>query len=326
MTRAKEIIEKYFKNQTDRSTQRLFVDWFCAPVDSPLKEELIRNEWEAEADLSKEEIARSYKHVTNKIRRRKSSRIFKFWACSAAASVIMAAALYACFPKMDQVPEQIVVQNSTKMAECYVGNGEKQVVTLPDSTTIVLNSGSLLIYPETFNASERQVYLTGEAIFDVSKDPHHPFIVTTPDFTVKVHGTLFNVSSYIDSDYSTATLKEGSISIYDAKGGQYLLSPNQTLKYTKDTGKVSVVQADVEDAFAWKEGKLCFKSESIHAIINTIKRYYGVQVYLTTSKYDNELLTAKFLHGETIEEMLSALSLLLPGMKWYMENSTVYIK
>lgn len=326
MTRAKEIIEKYFKTQADRRTQHLFVDWLCASADSQLKEELIREEWEAEANLSEEEVAHSYNQVRSRIRRRNSSRKLKFWACSAAASVIMAAALYACFPKMDQVPEQIVVQNSTKMAECYVGNGEKQVVTLPDSTTIVLNSGSLLIYPETFNASERQVYLTGEAIFDVSKDPHHPFIVTTPDFTVKVHGTLFNVSSYIDSEYSTATLKEGSISVYDEKGGQYLLSPNQTLKYTKDTGKVSVVQADVEDAFAWKEGKLCFKSESIHAIINTIKRYYGVQVYLTTSKYDNELLTAKFLHGETIEEMLSALSLLLPGMKWHMENTTVYIK
>ena len=51
-----------------------------------------------------------------------------------------------------------------------------------------------------------------------------------------------------------------------------------------------------------------------------------MRVYLTTSRYDNERLTAKFVHGETVEEMLSALSLILPGMKWHIENSIVYIK
>ena len=326
MTHTKEIIEKYLKTKADKNTQEIFADWFSEPVDAGLKEELLMDEWEKEECFSEEDVTRSYNKVMTSIRRHSFSRWMKYAACSAAASIAVAAVLYTCFPKGEMVPQQLQVQSSPKMTECYVAHGEKQVVTLADSTTIILNSGSLLIYPEEFNSCERQVYLTGEAIFDVSKDEDRPFIVSTPDFSIKVHGTLFNVEAYVDGTCSTATLKEGSISVFDDKGGQYLLSPNQTLKYEKDSGKVSVVQADVEDAFAWKDGKLCFKSDSIHTIVNTIARYYGMRVYLTTSRYDNERLTAKFVHGETVEEMLSALSLILPGMKWHIENSIVYIK
>lgn len=324
MTHTKEIIEKYLNSKADKSTQNAFADWFSAPVDAELKEELLRMEWEKEECLSEEEVTRSYDRVMTRIRRRSFSRWMKYAACSAAASVAIAAVLYFWLPKNDV--ESLQMASSVNMTECYVSHGEKKVVTLSDSTTVILNSGSLLIYPEEFTSSERQVYLTGEAIFDVSKNDACPFIVTTPDLKIQVHGTLFNVSSYVDGSYATTTLKEGSVSVFDEQGGQYLLSPNQTLRYEKESGKVSVVQADVEDAFAWKDGKLCFKSDSIHAIVNKIERYYGVQVYLTTSRYDDERLTAKFVNGESVEEMMTTLSLILPGMKWHMENSIVYIK
>lgn len=324
MTHTKEIIEKYLNSKADKSTQKTFVDWLSAPVDAELKEELLRNEWEKEECLTEENVSRSYNKVMARIRRRSLSRWMKYAACSVAASVAIAAVLYFSLPKNDV--ESLQMASSVNMTECYVSHGEKKVVTLSDSTTVILNSGSLLIYPEEFTSSERQVYLTGEAIFDVSKNDACPFIVTTPDLKIQVHGTLFNVSSYVDGSYATTTLKEGSVSVFDEQGGQYLLSPNQTLRYEKESGKVSVVQADVEDAFAWKDGKLCFKSDSIHAIVNKIERYYGVQVYLTTSRYDDERLTAKFVNGESVEEMMTTLSLILPGMKWHMENSIVYIK
>ncbi len=324
MAHTKEIIEKYLNSKADKSTQDTFVDWLTAPVDEELKEELLRNEWEKEESLTEGEVVRSYNKVMTKIRKRSFSRWMRYVACSVAASIAVAVVLHFSMPQKGVEP--LNVAGSTNMTECYVAHGEKKVVTLSDSTVITLNSGSLLIYPEEFSSSERKVYLTGEAIFNVSKNDACPFIVTTPDLKIKVHGTIFNVSSYVDGAIATTTLKEGSVSVFDQKGDQYLLSPNQTLRYAKDSGKVSVVQADIEDAFAWNEGKLYFKSDSIHTIINEIERYYGIRVYLTTSRYDNERLTAKFVHGETIEEMMTTLGLLLPGMKWNMENSIVYIK
>ena len=327
MTHAKEIIEKYLNSGGgSRNSQKVFVEWLSAPIDADLKDELLKEEWEKGGSLSEDAVSRSFNQVKTKIHRRTTVGRLKYWSFSAVASIAVAVLLYTCLPKSYDAVQHTVVQPVAQMKECYAANGEKKVVTLPDSTTIILNSGSLLVYPENFTASERQVYLTGEAIFDVAKSDECPFVVTTPDLTIKVHGTLFNVSSYVDADYAAITLKEGSVSVLDKKGGEFLLSPNQALKYENDSEKVSVAQADVEEAFAWKDGRLCFKSASIHTIIKAIERYYGIKVYLTTSRYDDECLTAKFVHGETVEEMLSALSLIIPGMKWNMENSIVYIK
>ena len=107
---------------------------------------------------------------------------------------------------------------------------------------------------------------------------------------------------------------------------EYLLSPNQTLCYNRNSHKVTVEQSDVADIFSWKDGCLCFKSASIHNIIGTIERYYGVHVYLTTGKYDSALVTAKFIHGESVEELFSTLCLVIPGMKYKVENNSIYIK
>ena len=234
-------------------------------------------------------------------------------------------AFFAFLPEREE-SLAVIEDRYVEMTECYVSNGEKQMITLDDSTSVILNSGSLLIYPKEFQGSRREVYLTGEAIFDVSKDVEHPFIVKTPDFSVKVHGTIFNVSSYPDAEFSYATLKEGSVSVLANDKDEYLLSPNQTLCYNRDSRKITVEQSDVADIFSWKDGCLCFKSASIHSIIGTIERYYGVHVYLTTSKYDSALVTAKFIHGESVEELFSALCLVIPGMKYKVENNSIYIK
>ena len=205
MARVKEIIKKYFSSTSDKKTIELFADWISSSVDSDLKDQVLQDQWEKEYYLSPEAVSQSYSQVMRKIRRNTSNRSRKVWIYSAAASVVMALIFSVILSYIGQ-QEQVVIP-AAAMTQCYATNGEKQVVTLPDSSIVILNSGSLLIYPEEFNAQDRQVYLTGEAIFDVAKDGLHPFKVKTPDFTVKVHGTLFNVSSYMEGRYSSATLK-----------------------------------------------------------------------------------------------------------------------
>lgn len=325
MVRIKQIIEKFFSQNVDNETKRLFAEWLSAPVDKELKDSVLMEQWEKECYLSPGDMSKSYTAVEKKIRRSDSKPVGRFipwvWAGVASAACI-ALAIFLKAP----VVQPTLESSHIKMLECYVGNGEKQVITMSDSTTVILNSGSVLIYPENFGADEREVYLTGEAIFDVTKDASHPFIVKTSDFSIKVLGTLFNVCSYPEADYSSATLKEGSISLSADGKDAWLLSPNQTLNYSRTTHKVSIEQADMDDAFGWKDGKLCFKSASIHQIIKSIERHYGVRVYLTTGKYDNEFVTAKFIYGESVDELFSALSLVIPGMRYTVENNAVYIR
>ena len=330
MAHSKRILDKYLSQNVSKETQGLFVEWLAAPVDEELKDQILQDHWEREYYLSPEDIEKSYKAVRRRIdgpRQAKSVKsVRSLWiGVAAAAAVAVFVTFFAFLPEREE-SLAVIEDRYVEMTECYVGKGEKQMITLDDSTSVILNSGSLLIYPKEFQGSRREVYLTGEAIFDVSKDVELPFIVKTPDFSVKVHGTLFNVSSYPDAENSYATLKEGSVSVLANDKEEYLLSPNQTLCYNRDTHRVTVEQSDVADIFSWKDGCLCFKSASIHSIIGTIERYYGVHVYLTTGKYDSALVTAKFIHGESVEELFSALCLVIPGMKYKVENNSIYIK
>lgn len=331
MAHSKRIIEKYFSQNVSKKVRSLFADWFSVPVDEDLKDQILQDQWEREYYLSPGEVEKSYEAVikrissTGKSKSRKFRPIFWVGATSAVVAIVVAVAILATPSKTDG-PVHVSQERYAEMTECYVSNGEKQMITLDDSTSVILNSGSLLIYPKEFHGTKREVYLTGEAIFDVSKDPQHPFVVKTPDFSVKVHGTIFNVSSYPDAEFSYATLKEGSVSVLANDKEEYLLSPNQTLCYNRESRKITVEQSDVADIFSWKDGCLCFKSASIHSIIGTIERYYGIHVYLTTGKYDSALVTAKFIHGESVEELFSALCLVIPGMQYKVENNSIYLK
>ena len=217
MAHSKRILDKYLSQNVSKETQGLFVEWLAAPVDEELKDQILQDHWEREYYLSPEDIEKSYKAVRRRIdgpRQAKSVKsVRSLWiGVAAAAAVAVFVTFFAFLPEREE-SLAVIEDRYVEMTECYVGNGEKQMITLDDSTSVILNSGSLLIYPKEFQGSRREVYLTGEAIFDVSKDVEHPFIVKTPDFSVKVHGTLFNVSSYPDAENSYATLKEGSVSV-----------------------------------------------------------------------------------------------------------------
>lgn len=330
MAHSKRILDKYLSQNVSRNTQDLFAEWLAAPVDEELKDQILQDHWEREYYLSPEDIEKSYKAVRRRIDGAEKAKYVRsarsLWlGVASAAAVAVLVTFFAFLPEREE-SITLIEDRYAEMTECYVGNGEKQMITLDDSTSVILNSGSLLIYPKEFQGPKREVYLAGEAIFDVSKDSQHPFIVKTPDFSVKVHGTLFNVSSYPDAENSYATLKEGSVSVLANDNEEYLLSPNQTLCYDRASQKVTVEQSDVADIFSWKDGCLCFKSASIHSIIGTIERYYGIHVYLTTGKYDSALVTAKFIHGESVEELFSALCLVIPGMQYKVENNSIYLK
>ena len=154
MVRIKQIIEKFFSQNVDNETKRLFAEWLSAPVDKELKDSVLMEQWEKECYLSPGDMSKSYAAVEKKIRRSDSKPVGRFipwvWAGVASAACI-ALAIFLKAP----VVQPTLESSHIKMLECYVGNGEKQVITMSDSTTVILNSGSVLIYPENFGADEK---------------------------------------------------------------------------------------------------------------------------------------------------------------------------
>jgi transmembrane sensor len=150
--------------------------------------------------------------------------------------------------------------------------GEEAQVQLPDGTLVFLNASSSLDYPVNFKShSKREVVLSGEAYFEVAKDKKHPFVVISKNQNVEVLGTHFNINSYPEEEAVKTTLLEGSVRV-----NNYTLKPSQQSIINKD--QVKILDVNVEDVVAWKNGMFLFDDEPLIGIMRKIERWYDVEV------------------------------------------------
>jgi transmembrane sensor len=151
--------------------------------------------------------------------------------------------------------------------------GGQYKVTLPDGTQVWLNAASSITYPEYFPGGERNVSLTGEAYFEVAKDAKKPFrVLVNNKTTVEVLGTHFNIMAYTDEPFEATTLLEGSVRINGSllrPGEQAMVDPNNN---------ISIIQADLKSAVAWKNGITSFSGADIRKIMRIVSRWYDVDV------------------------------------------------
>ena len=199
--------------------------------------------------------------------------------------------------------------------------GEYQIV-LGDGTRVYLNAQTELRFPESFaNSEQRLVYLSGEAYFEVAKNPSKPFIVQCKDYAVKVLGTSFNVNSYEGDETSKTTLATGKVEI-DMDGKQTILKPGQQA-IIKD-GEVNVREVDVEGYTTWMYENFRFKSESIQEIMTKLSRWYTIDVFYMNEAVKNYHFTGYLPRYAKIADVLELLSL-TTNIKFDVKGRTVTV-
>jgi len=208
--------------------------------------------------------------------------------------------------------------------------GKTFKVTLSDASIVHLNAGSTLKYPEQFvSGNTRNVYLTGEAFFEVSKDEKHPFIVHSGQVDVEVLGTKFNLSSYIDDITTHCELVEGSVRMSESTNykNNTILAPNQKSAWNNDTKKFEIENIDVKLYTAWVYGELMFQNEPFEHVIKKLERSYGVKI-----KNNNPLLAKQNFTGtikikeSSVESILDLFKLDTPFEYEINKNSIEIIK
>ena len=189
--------------------------------------------------------------------------------------------------------------------------GKKFEVQLSDGTVVYLNAGTSLRYPVQFVKNQsRQVYLTGEAYFEVSKDKAHPFTVNTQEVKVEVLGTKFNVNSYTEDVSSDVVLVEGKVSLYKDKKtteNQVYLLPGIKGSNTRGQQKITTETVNTDYYTAWVKGSLVFKNESFNSIIKKLERHYNVTFINKNKVLGREIFNARF-DNEPIEVVLKYFS------------------
>lgn len=239
--------------------------------------------------------------------------------------------------------------------------GQKSQIILSDGTKIWLNSETTLKYPSAFNEMKREIFLEGEAFFEVQKkDNKIPFIVKTSEIDIKVLGTSFNVMAYSDEETIETTVVKGSVCIIRKglesspdqniilkpnqkvtllkKGSQVILSEIETekptlIKSTKTTQPISPTEkeqilispkVDIELHTAWKDHRLIFQSETFENIAYKLERWYDVKIHIQNEELKKYRYTGKFVHKETLNQVLEILNLTTP-INYTFKQNDLYI-
>ena len=156
--------------------------------------------------------------------------------------------------------------------------GEYQLM-LADGTRVRVNSESELVFPTCFNSDRREVFLKGEAYFQVAPDSDKPFYVRVNDYIVKVTGTSFNVTSYTDDPCAMTTLVEGKVSVYGNDSTWNCdLTPGHMLKFDKGTARVTSEECDPRIYTSWIDGEFKFRDMRLEDIMKKLNRWYDFEV------------------------------------------------
>ncbi|GGH56778.1 ferric-dicitrate binding protein FerR (iron transport regulator) [Filimonas zeae] len=170
-------------------------------------------------------------------------------------------------------------------------NAEQKYILLPDSTEVWVNAASTLEFPEQFDKKVREVYLKGEAFFDVKNADRIPFIVHTGDVSTRVLGTSFNIKAYPGQRDVVVAVKRGKVQVVKKDAIMATLEMGQRVQIGLDAGisvPAIIKTTKEEDVAVWTTGKLVYDDLPLQMILEDIQRTYNVSIRLQNVKLENE--------------------------------------
>lgn len=202
----------------------------------------------------------------------------------------------------------VAIPNSEYTNHKIASKGERLTFTLPDSSTVILNSGSEVKYSSDFG-KQRNIWLKGEAFFKVTKNINSPFNVHTTDFDVKVLGTEFNVNSSVLNQKISLVKGKVNVLLKESKD-EINLMPNEELVWNAKTKCVIKRNFDVNKILAWKDNILLLDDVKIEDALAKINQFYGVNFVIKDAVIANRHIKGAF-KNQSIDEFITSLEFIL---------------
>ena len=189
-----------------------------------------------------------------------------------------------------KVSQKTLKNNILVYNTLIVPYGRRSKIQLSDGSIVWLNSGSRLVYPSVFKGEKREVHLECEAIFEVSHNKNHPFIVISQNQEVEVLGTVFGITNYLDENSIKTVLKSGSVQIsyinaLSSNSDKMKITPGTIASYNKKSKAIISEKVNVDQYFSWRDGVLIFKNNDLKFIMNRLSRYYNIKIDILENKY-----------------------------------------
>lgn len=204
-----------------------------------------------------------------------------------------------------------------------VPRGGEYTLVLGDGTTVYLNADSKLKYPEHFTGGDREVFLEGEAFFEVTKQQGAAFLVHTAKETVQVLGTSFNVRAYRDEEFEATTLVTGKVLVNTAGKQEVNMLPGEQC-CLNDNGELSKREVDVYSYIAWKEGIFAFDKVPLDEVMRTLERWYNVDICIAAEEMKKVPVSGKIKRFSDFKQVLELLEVM--GIRFQMNENTLIVK
>lgn len=300
----KDLLAKYISNQcTAEELQQ---------VKAVLKSGLYEQEWLAlmEEEAALDQLAISelppllfnasgvFEKVIQATAPRKKTYPYQWAIGIAAALLFMLTAGYLTYTSNFSPKQQVyLVQQATHAAE-------RRTIVLADGSRVTLNNKSKLRYSSVFTNTKREVYLTGEAFFEVVHDIKRPFIVHTSTLKVQVLGTSFNVKSYEHDARVSVGVATGKVGVNGMNVKKtYMLLPGNLLSCNKSDTLFKQSTVSIDEILGWQNGLLVFHQESLRDIVPELERWYNVTIQINTANLLKKRITASFSKKPLAEVM-----------------------
>ena len=311
----KEILEKGIQKGFSNSDKQEMLSLFHnADIEFELKNELLEklNNTDFPEDSSAD-FERLFNELWKKIIEQEQKEKSKVrWLMPA----IRAAAVLVIGIVMGVLVNNLGKKEAVSYYTASCPKGSVSSLVLPDNTLIYLNADSEVKYSIDGKNGVREVFLNGEAWFDVAKNPEKPFFVYTSTYDVEVTGTQFNVKAYEAENYVSTTLEEGEVKITASENfkleDELTLKPGQQAVFDKEQKVLKVQEVNTEWYTSWKNNKLIFVNMKLRELQVLLERKYGVDIVIK----NDSLLNLHFdgiIKNETILEIMEILIALLTG-------------
>ncbi len=208
--------------------------------------------------------------------------------------------------------------------ELEVPRGGEYKVRLADGTLVYLNSATRMKYPVKFDEKERKVYLSGEAYFEVAKDPERPFFVEMEGVEVRVYGTSFNVNTHQEGNIQTVLVK-GSIGVKVLSSGmESMIRPGQMAEFKQGNTKVDVKDVNVAVYTDWKDGIFRFENQRLEDILTVLSNWYDVDVFYQTASVKELHFSGYMERYKDVSVILEAITL-STGVTFSVQGKTIIV-
>lgn len=184
---------------------------------------------------------------------------------------------------------------------------QKQIIHLPDGSTVILNADSKLDYPASFAGKSRDVYLTGEGYFDIVRHPRMPFLVHTGKITTRVLGTAFNIKAYPSDEAIEVTVTHGKVQVEKDEINMGLLTADQQIWISKTSEDYVQKKVDTKAVIAWKPEEMHLEDITMEEAVAKISQKFNVLIEFANPGIKSCRVTATFYEDDMLNEIMTVI-------------------